>query len=323
MTISYRKFSARDCIIIACLIGLLTCVVSIYLARMWGGDAGDFRYSLWPARDWLVGNEPYLPHKLNLDPLAVPYPFTAVLLATPLAWLPDQIAAGIFLGLGSSLLAWFILRRDEKWRLLLFFSWPFINNLIFIQWAPYITSMFFTPNLPFFVLIKPQLALPFAVTQKPTRIGLLLAGILLLVSLAFYPSWPMEWLKTVHNFIGFPPLFILPLGPILLLALIRYRDKRAWLLVFLAAMPQRMVYDQLGVLLIAENRMQQLFLVLCSWISLPALIFFNGWNNVPWGWKNWVLIESYLPALIIVLLPTFRRVSQAYQGVIARSKLKT
>jgi hypothetical protein len=306
------KLNIRDRIIVAVLIGLLTCIISIYLSKLSGGDAGDFRYSLWPSRDWVAGKDPYLPYKLNLDPLAVPYPFTAILLATPLVWLPDQIAAGIFLGFGSSILAWFILKNEENWRFLLFFSWPFVNNLFFIQWAPYIASMFFTPFLPLFVLIKPQLALPFVITQKPNLKGLLLAGILLLVSLVFYPSWPMDWLKTIHNFIGFPPLFILPLGPLILLALIRYRDKRAWLLVLLAAMPQRMVYDQLGVLLVAENRKQQLFLVICSWISFPVLLYYHGWENVPWGWQTWILIESFIPALIVVLLPAIKSLSARY-----------
>jgi hypothetical protein len=290
-------------LILVALIGLITCVISIYLSSLNGSNLGDLRYSLLLARDWLAGRDPYLPYKLNTDSFAVPYPFTSVLLSIPLTWLPDRIAAGIFLGLGSMILAWLILERGENWRLLMFLTWPFVNNLIFIQWAPYIVSMFFTPNLLLFVFIKPQLALPFALTQKPSRIGLLLAGALLLVSLIFYPNWPVDWWNSSHNFIGIPPLFILPLGPLLLLAFIRYRDKRAWLLVLMALMPQRMVYDQLGVLLVAEDRKQQLFLVICSWISLPVVLYDHGWENMPWGWQNWILIESYFPALFIVLLP--------------------
>jgi hypothetical protein len=41
-------------------------------------------------------------------------------------------------------------------------------------------------------------------------------------------------------------------------------------------MPQRMVYDQLGVLLVAENLKQQIFLVICSWISLPVVLYYHG-----------------------------------------------
>jgi hypothetical protein len=300
------KLKYRDRLILAGLIGLLACIISIYISRLAGNDAGDLRYSLWPARDWLAGKDPYLPYKLNLDPFAVPYPFTAVVLVSPLTWLPDRMAAGVLTGLGSGILAWLILSQAKNWRLLLFLSWPFVNSLFFTQWAPYAASMFFTPSLLLIVLIKPQLALPFVLTQKPNRTGLFLAGGLLLISLALFPSWPVEWMKTLHNYTGYPPLFFLPLGPLILLALIRYREKRAWLLVLLAAMPQRVVYDQLGVLLVAENRKQLLFLMLCSWISLPVIFYYHGWENVPWGWQNWILIESYLPALLVVLLPTLR-----------------
>jgi len=175
--------------------------------------------------------------------------------------------------------------------------------------------MFFTPSLLMFVFFKPQLTLPFALIQRPNRVGLLLSGILLLLSLLFNPTWIRDWLKILqlNNYIGYPPLLILPFGPLLLLALVRYRDKRAWLLVLFAAMPQRMVYDQLNILLVAENRKQLLFLLICSWASLPVLLYYRGWQNVPWGWQTWILLESYLPALLVILFPEFKKVIQKYQ----------
>jgi hypothetical protein len=303
MDTSQQKLSIRERMLLTLLIALISFIASVYFSHLTGVGAGDLRYSLLLARDWLAGKDPYLPYKLNIDPFAVPYPFIGVLFSMPLVWLPDRIAAAIFSACGAALLAWLILKHGENWRLLLFASWPFYNSLIFTQWAPYIVSMFFTPSLLFFIFVKPQSALPFALTQKPNLIGLILAGCLLLISLVLYPSWPFDWFKTIHNYIGYPPLFVLPLGPLILLSLIRYRDKRSWLLVLLAAMPQRMVYDQLGVLLVTANRKQMIFLVLCSWITLPAVWYFDGWGNLPYGWKNWVLIGSYLPALIVLLLP--------------------
>jgi hypothetical protein len=318
-----NKLSSRDHILLAVLIGLLAFIISFYVSSLSGSDASDFKNILVPARDWLAGKDIYLPYKLNLDPLSVPYPFTAYLISVPFTWLPNRIAAGVFTAIGSGILAWLILHNKANRYCLLFLSWPFVNNLLYSQFAPYITSLFFTPNLLFLLFIKPQLALPFVAIQRPSRTGILLAGLLLIVSLVLYPMWPLDWLKNLHlqNYIGFPPLFILPLGPLILLALIRYRDKRAWLLVLLAAMPQRMVYDQLGVLLVAENLKQQIFLILCSWISLPALLYYNGWKNMPWGWQTWILIESYLPALIVVLLPTFRSISQHIK-VLARGQIR-
>ncbi len=268
-----------------------------------GGVASDFKNILDPAREWLSGKIIYLPYILHLNPLSVPYPFTTYLLSVPFTYLPDRIAVGVFTGIGCGILAWWILHEEKYWYLLIFLSWPFVNNLLFAQFATYITATFFTPNLLFLLFIKPQISLPFVVIQRPNRIGFLRAGLLLLVSLVLYPWWPIDWLGNLHmqNYFGFPPLFVLPLGPLILLALIRYHDKRAWLLVLLAAMPQRMVYDQLGVLLVAGNRKEQIFLILCSWISLPLLFYYHGWKNMPWSWQTYILIESYLPALLVVL----------------------
>jgi hypothetical protein len=306
--LTHKPFSLRDRIILSLLIAVVTFMSSMIISNLTGVAPGDLRYSLGLAHEWLDGNDPYLPYKLNIDPNAVPYPFTAVLITMPIVWLPDKIAAGIFVSVGAGILSWLILANKKNWQLMMFASWPLINSIIFYQWAPYIVSMYFTPNLLPFLFTKPQIALPFVLTQKPSRIGILMAILLVAFSIALYPLWPFDWIKTLHNYIGVPPLFVLPLGPLLLLALIRFREKRSWLLVLMALMPQRMVYDQLGVLLVAKSRKQMLFLVICSWISLPALIYFGGWDYMPWGWKNWVLIESYIPGLIVVLLPILRDV---------------
>jgi hypothetical protein len=275
----------------------------VYISILSGSEFSDFRNILIPAREWLTGNDIYLPYKLNLDTLSVPYPFTTYLFAVPFTWLQDRFAAGIFFALGSGVLAWVILSNGNYWYFFLFFSWPYVNNLFFSQFAPFITALYFTPSLLIFFLIKPHIALPYLILHKPNKVVFILG--IFLVSLILYPTWPWEWLTNLNaqNYIGFPPLFTIPLGLLLFLSLIRYRDKRAWFLLFLAAMPQRMVYDQLGVLLVAENQKQMLFLVLCSWISFPVVLYYNGWENVPWGWQNWVLIASYLPALVVVLMP--------------------
>ncbi len=300
------RIRPRDRLILAILLGITVAIIAFYLSNAQGGSAGDLRFALSPARDWLKVRDPYSPYQNNPDPIAVPYPFTAVLLTIPLSWLPDNLAASLFSGVGAGVLAWFLLRQGNYWRLLIFLSWPFANTIVYTQWSSFIASMYFTPALLPLLLAKPQSALPYVLTQKPGRLGVLLAGSLLILSIALYPSWPVDWLRSTNNYIGYPPLFVLPFGPLLLFALIRYRDKRSWFLVLMALMPQRMVYDQLGVLLVAENRKQAVFLVLCSWLSFPALLYFNGWANLPYGWKNWILVESYLPALFILIYPSLK-----------------
>ena len=309
----------RNRILLTVFIVFVVFLSSIYISGLTGIESGDLSYSLKLAQDWLAGKNPYLPFEQYTDSTAVPYPFTAALLTVPLLWLPDKISGATFSAIGAGLLAWLVLLNGRNWRLMMFASWPFVNSVMFAQWSPYIVSMFFTPNLLPFLFVKPQIALPFVLTQKPSRIGLILAFILVAASVALYPSWPLDWIKSLHNYIGAPPLLVLPLGPILLLALIRYREKRSWLLLLMALMPQRMIYDQLGVLFVAENRKQMFFLVLWSWITLPVLVYFGGWYYVPWGWKNWVLIGSYLPALIVLLLPNIRRLFSASLSKITHS----
>jgi hypothetical protein len=72
----------------------------------------------------------------------------------------------------------------------------------------------------------------------------------------------------------------------------------------MAAMPQRVLYDQLALLLVAGNLREMLILVLCSWISMPALLIVGGWYHLPGGWYLWIMLTLYLPALGILLAPT-------------------
>lgn len=154
------------------------------------------------------------------------------------------------------------------------------------------------------LLMKPQIALPLALIQRPNWLGIGLTLVTGIASLVIYPSWPWIWLGQISSYQGMiPPLLVLPLGPLMLLGLLRYRDQKAWLLLLMAAMPQRVIYDQLALLLIAGNRSEILILIFCSWVSLPALLIFGGWINLPGGWQLWILLTLYLPALGIFLAP--------------------
>jgi hypothetical protein len=228
------------------------------------------------------------------------------MLAVPLSWMKDFIAGGVFFGVSSGVLAWLILRNGKPYVLLLFLSWPYFFALLYAQWTPLILCLYFAPVFLPVLLMKPQIALPLVLTRRPSRLGFSLALVIGFVSLIIYPSWPWVWLRQISNYEGVappPPLLLLPLGPLLLLALFRYRDRKAWLLLLMAVMPQRVAYDQLVLLLIANNTREMLILVFCSWLSLPALLIFGGWNNLPGGWKLWILLTFYLPALGTLLVP--------------------
>lgn len=259
---------------------------------------GDFWMSLNVARHLVSGTDPY---SRPAAPDDVPYPLTAALLAMPFSYLPDPLPSGIFMGLSSGLLAW-LLVQDKPWKLLLFLSWPFVYAFMFVQWTPLMTCMWFLPALAPLLLVKPQIALPMLLTAKPDWRGFAIAFGLGIISLLVNPSWPWIWLERIAGYQGtVPPLLVLPLGPLMVLALRRWRERRAWLLFLMALMPQRVVYDQLCLLLVASTWRELIFLISLSWITMPALLYFGGWTALPGGWQIWIVATLYIPALLVVL----------------------
>jgi hypothetical protein len=262
-------------------------------------NIGDLYASLRMARDLLAGTDPYA-HPFGAD--SVPYPLPAALVALPFSLLPDPLSTGVFIGVSSGLLAWFVLGSGKPWRLALFVSWPFVYCVLYGQWTALLACLWFAPVFMPLVLIKPQTALPMVLTAKPDRRGIILTAVLLGLSLIVYPRWPWVWLGQISGYQGIlPPLFVLPLGPALLLVLLRWGDRRAWLVALMALMPQRVVYDQLPLMLVASTWRELVFLVAASWLTLPALLYFGGWKSLAGGWQVWIIATLYIPALVVVL----------------------
>jgi hypothetical protein len=282
--------------------------------------AGDFQRSLRDARDLLAGRDPY---GYEPNAYAIPYPLPAGLVAMPLARMPDVAAGSIFFGLSTMLLAFGILRSGEHWRLAMLLSWSFVYALLWVQWTPLICVLWFLPAVAAVVLVKPQIALPVLLAgdfrrrlleQREWK-WLVAPALLLLVSLCLYPSWPLVWYKQLGSYQGIvPPVLSLPLGPVVLLSLIAWQDRRAWLLVVLAMMPQRMVYDQLPILLVANSRRQLWILIAASWVNCAIFFQSNGWSDVPWGWQNFLVATLYLPAVAMVIWPRLKQIGRGYSA---------
>ena len=285
---------------IAVAIGVLRAWLGYQIRPYLGNGGGDFSFATLLAHDIWRGHDPY---GYQRGPDSVQYPVPAGIVAMPFALFEDEIASGLFLGLSTFILAMCLLRDGKRWPLLVFLSWPFAYSVLFGQWTPLIMAMWFLPVLLPLILVKPQIALPLVLTGKISKTGVLLTFLLLAASLIIYPRWPFAWLAQTGTYRGLPPLLSLPLGPLLLLALVRYRDRRAWLLVLLALMPQRVLYDQLPLLLIATSGIEMGLLVFCSWVTLPILFASGGWNNVPLGWQFWIVLTLYIPALLVLLWP--------------------
>jgi hypothetical protein len=286
-----KPFLMRYRILISLAIGLASCLYSWLLLTRLHLGAGDFTWAINAARDLLARVNPYA------TPLQL-YPLTAAFFGLPFVRMPPELAASLFFGISSGLLA-LGLTRDGYHRLLIFLAYPYWAAVLTAQWSPLIMASAFFPLLLPATMAKPQIGLPVFLTHVSKR-GVLACLAWGLVSLIVMPRWPLLWMKQFGYYQHFVPILVLP-GPLLLLALLRYRDRRAILLLLTALTPQRWFYDSLVLWLIPKSRREILATVFCSW---GAGIW--RWYHIPHTFEQvgrWAVICIYLPMLALVLWP--------------------
>jgi len=296
-------------IAISVAIGVLTGIFCWFLMKHFHQDAADLRWALHLAQRLLARQNPY-------DTPLEQYPLPAALFALPFLTLPPEIAAGFFWGIGSALLS-FGLSKHGYARLLIFFAYPYWAGILAVQWSPIIAASAFFPLLLPLTMAKPQVGLPVFLTRLSRR-GVLACAVVALLSLAVMPRWPWLWWQQLGNYQHFFPLLILP-GPLLVLALLRYRDRDALLLFFSALMPQRWFFDSFTLWLIPRSRREILWTVFLSW---GAGIW--RWYHIPQSFAQvgrWTVILFYLPMLAVVLLRRARTNHEAQEG--SRSRVVT
>ena len=285
-------------LVVALLIGVLAGAVCYYFLAQ-SGTANDFTWLLLSAKRLLAGNNPYqgrlapLPYDADAP---LQYPLPTVLLAIPFTVVSQPVPGALFVGASSALLA-FLLTRADWWPLLLFTACPFWQAVNLAQFSPLVAAAVLLPALPL-ALLKPNLALP-AVAAWPNVRGLLLSAALYGGSLLLLPSWPLDMLRNADQVRHVMPL-LSATGPLLLLALLRWREPRARLLLAMAVLPQRTLpYDQLLLWLIPSSWMQMLVMSLVSWVLF--------WLQLLPGMTAWLSSLQFLVALACVLWPARAR----------------
>jgi hypothetical protein len=279
----------RTRIAISAAIGVASGLFCWFLLRHFHHGAADFQWSIRAARYALAGRNPY-------DTPLEQYPLTAALFALPFLRLPGEMAAGIFFGASSALLAFGISRQGYT-RLLVFLAYPYWAALLTAQWSPLIMAAAFFPILLPVTMAKPQVGAPMALTHLSRR-GIAACGIWILLSLILMPTWPMLWWKQLGYYEHFIPLLVLP-GPLLVLALVRYRDRDTWLLLLMAIMPQRWFFDAFILWIIPKSRRELLATAALSW---GAGIW--RWYHIPASFTQvgrWAVLWIYLPMLAVLL----------------------
>jgi len=279
-------------IAISAAIGLASGGFCWFLMRHLHQDAADFRWALRLAHRLLARENPY-------DTPFEQYPLTAGLFALPFVRLQPELAAALFWGISSALLAFGVTRHGYH-RLLIFFAYPYWAALLTVQWSPIIAASAFFPLLLPLTLAKPQVGLPVLLT-RPSRVGWAACILVGLLSVILMPGWPRQWLRQMGGYEHFFPLLVLP-GPLLLLALLRCRDRDARFLFLSAIMPQRWFFDSFTLWLIPQSRREVIWTVFFSW---GAGIW--RWYHIPHSSTEvgrWTVVFLYLPMLAVVLLRT-------------------
>ena len=267
----------------------------------------DFDQVWWAARSVLTGEDPYEIVRPPRYYFPLYYPLTTALAALPVA-LPDFRAARLlFVALSGGAFGYAI-GRHRPWLWPSFLSMPFILFASGGQWSALLSAALLLPWLGPLAAAKPSLGLAvLAGARSRSAAIVLVAGSLVFIvaSLVLDPQWPGKWMAALQQSTHFRPLILRPGGFLLLLALIRWRDPDARLLLALAAIPTTGVpYDMLPAALVARTRMQSALLALLTqvaWVVAPA--FPSTEPYAEWSWRVGVvtLWSGLIPPLVLVL----------------------
>jgi hypothetical protein len=295
LQISVSMPAKRTRLLVSSGFGIFAGVSCWFWMRHFHLGAADFTWAMRAASDLLARRNPYAtPSQL--------YPLPAALFGLPFIGLRPEIAAGVFYGLSSALLAFGVTRQGYH-QLLIFLAYPYWAGMLTVQWVPLIMASAFFWWLTPVALAKPQIGLPVALTRSGRK-GAFACLVVIVLSLLLMPYWLTLWLAQTRSYIRFIPLLVLP-GPLLLAALFRYRDRDAWLLLLAACMPQRWFYDPFFLWLIPKNRRHIVFTAGLSWI--PGIW---RWYHTPHAITEvgrLTVLCFYLPMLVVLFLPQRQR----------------
>ncbi len=252
----------------------------------------------------LSGANPYrLPLLSTSWPFDEPlyYPLPTLLVTLPLAKLSLPVAGALFMGISGALLAWLV-SRDGLWRLWLFGTASYLMACRLGQWSPLLTAVTFLPAAGILAVMKPNLGLAILAYRPTVRaiIGCIAIGLL---SFAILPSWLADWHANLASVIAHPAPIATTGGPILLLALLRWRRPEARLLLVMACVPQLLFWaDQLPLFLIPRSKPEMMAMVFVSTLAFLAWFLVYGTNRAyVLAAEPFVFWGVYVPCLVMIL----------------------
>lgn len=284
---------------LACLVTVFTFGIVLLFQNNYPSHGNDLFFPLCGAQAIYRGADPYGGdcRILWMGREYPPNPMTTIWAALPFGWLGVHLGGIVMWSVINGLLFYGIFRTRRFHLLWMLLSPVYLLDINYLQWAPLITAAALTPELIPLSLAKPHTAIPVILTNLTRRRVLILAGVCL-ATLIFDFTWPIRWLSQTVSYDGFIPLVVFPLGPLALLALLRWREKKPWFFLLFALSPQRGFYDQLPLWTVTERHWQALVLSICSWIGF--LLSLNGVFS--FSYEHYVIAFLYLPTLVLILI---------------------
>jgi hypothetical protein len=223
----------------------------------------------------------------------------------PLALLPLRWVDPLFVGLGFGLFTWAVTTKR-------LFP-PALAGLVSIgavmamqtsQWSPLLTAAALTPGLGWLLIAKPTIGLPLFVAfpRWKTAAG---CAALFVVSLLVWPHWIGEWRATLVSAPHVVPPLVRKAGPLVLLALFKWKRADARLLVALACVPHNTVlYETIPLFLIPQTWLEASGLWTLALLAYVAQGMSGPYPSQNAYWASgaeWIVALLYVPCLLMVL----------------------
>jgi hypothetical protein len=228
----------------------------------------------------------------------------AIVLAVPFAPLPLRWADPLWVGLTVAAFAFALLKTNRVPALLGLLSMAGTTTMQLGQWPPLLCAGALMPATFGFVLAaKPTIAAALWAAFPSWR-SVLAAGAFTIATVIWWPGWPREWFALLPAVPHMTPPVMRWGGPLILIALIQWRQPEARLLVALACVPQTpSFYEALPLFLISRTWTESitLFGLMAIVLLVRELVGAETWLADAQLIGDLVVWLIYLPCLVMVM----------------------